>query len=141
MTTTKSLTDPQLDILKSIYISGKYSINELSKKSETLIGQHVTTTNLKGIITKEGWRTDKIKQDSDKAEASDTSINTMVEDVMNIVYESILKEWKVDKELNPAKVNAFMNLLDKANINIAPQGSAKTGLQQALSFLQTEFKK
>lgn len=131
-----SLSREQIESLKNRYLNGDISLAELSAISENLISVHVTTSYLKKLSSEQNW---SVQQKSKETPVNNANVSDMITNIMLILYESITKDWNENYMVDPAKVNSFMTLLSKANINVLPetQGSNKIPLQQIIEMIKT----
>ena len=130
-------TQEFLNLIENYYIKNDISLSKLSKNSKRLFGKHINYNHLKQLSVDNDWTAKRAMSAS--SVQKDATIHEMSKNVMTIVYESILDDWETKKELEPAKVNAFINLSIKSSVGGEDQLVAtRTSIQDILEEINKE---
>lgn len=137
MATGKKLPDSTVSAIGDFVCENPaISYENLTPMVNEKFGVNVDVNWIKQKAQKLGWHLRrKMASGAQKKEVNHFDPNTMVTEIAEILYQSIIKDWETNEELNPAKVNSFMNLLDKADIKIRQTSSGKTPQQQIIDLI------
>jgi len=115
----------------------KLSYEKLVPVINEQFGVDIGINWLKRKAQENGWGIRRKQKQGEASQKEETKFdpNNMVAHIAQILYQSIVADWNEAQELNPSKVNAFMNLLDKADIKVTQTTSGKTPQQQIIDLV------
>lgn len=138
---------------EEIFLSSQMTIRELANQSATLLGREISEKHLARIGNSRNWYVRRAQEGNPNAD-----ISYELEVIRAIIFQQIqvtaesglfitgydnegdilaaleplgVDVRRINPEIDASLINAYMNMLSKANIQITPKGTAKTTLEQA----------
>ncbi len=154
------------DRAREIYIQNNFTLKDLANRSESLLGQKISYDALKDRAEVDNWEglrqvRPNNGQASDVGEELELLRQILFQDIQMSAKDGLFLHGEFDEALvleflkevdgvtveryrpdgvDPQKINAYMNIIQKANINIAPRGTGKTTREQALDMIRDIMK-